>query len=583
MQVVDGSTAVKSAKGATMSFVTGLVIAAAIGAISTQAFAFDVWAIDDGLKVRSDADVQQANYVWDGRDMTARIFGGRNEYVALQIVLRSKEPVRGVSLEASALKGEGGEIGRDSIDIFREHYLYVSVASVYSARRPVADSLGRGWYPVQMVPLSAKEFGAPCEIEAGRNEVFWVDIYIPKETRAGTYRGTASVTVAGKAEETLTIELEVYPYTLDDETHFGNWFYYGPEQIALAFDVVGQARLSQIEETYIQMAHQHRMNLATEPYPVPGPDGRFDWDSWWARYGKYIDGTAFTTRACQGAGAMIWPMGYAGKLDNKELFQRNMRECVEFLKKKGYSDKFFLYVIDEPNSRDAYEKVRMLADWLKEATGREMPLMLTEQVTPQREEWGSLVGYVDIWDSPRITQEQIRERHAAGEKVWTYNGGHAGAPYIDTPALDVASWGWMTWRLGLDAWFMWDAAYYESKIFVPKQMTDVWNDPLTFDETKRPGYTAADALRLNGDGVFLYPGRQVGLDTSVAGFRMKAFRRGAQDYEMLWLLSQSGKRETADELAREMCPEARVWETDAAKWFATRRHMAEMLGETAGE
>jgi hypothetical protein len=46
------------------------------------------------------------------------------------------------------------------------------------------------------------------------------------------------------------------------------------------------------------------------------------------------------------------------------------------------------------------------------------------------------------------------------------------------------------------------------------------------------------------------------IDGPLASLRMKAYRRGLQDYEYAWLLKQNGKEKTADDLVRKVVPSA---------------------------
>ena len=63
-----------------------------------------------------------------------------------------------------------------------------------------------------------------------------------------------------------------------------------------------------------------------------------------------------------------------------------------------------------------------------------------------------------------------------------------------------------------------------------------------------------------GNGVLFYSGARLpdiglpAIDGPVSGLRMKAYRRGLQDYEYCWLLSQKGKGAVADALIRKVIP-----------------------------
>jgi hypothetical protein len=49
-----------------------------------------------------------------------------------------------------------------------------------------------------------------------------------------------------------------------------------------------------------------------------------------------------------------------------------------------------------------------------------------------------------------------------------------------------------------------------------------------------------NALRLNGDGLLIYPGAEAGVNGPILDFRCKAIRQGGQDFEYLYLLEKMG-------------------------------------------
>ena len=54
---------------------------------------------------------------------------------------------------------------------------------------------------------------------------------------------------------------------------------------------------------------------------------------------------------------------------------------------------------------------------------------------------------------------------------------------------------------------------------------------------------------LNGDAVLIYPGDFVGFDGPIPCIRLKALRRGSQDFEYMWLLAQlTGDKSIADKI-----------------------------------
>lgn len=557
-----------------------IIIAALVGAYYLTREAppaqMEVWVVGESVKVRPYDPPEAHNLTWDGKRRIVRLYGARNEYVGFQIVVRAGgRDGGGITFAVADLRQGEHTLSRENIEVFREHYLEVTVPSQYDARHPIRHGLGPGEYPVQMVPLGNYESAE--RLVAGRNQPFWVDLYVPEDTAPGEYTGTWQVQAWGGPKVELKVSLTVWNFTLPHETHFKTFFYYGPEQIRWAFPGLSYEEFLAVERQFYQLAHQHRMNLATEPEVS---DGNFPWGKWWARFGPYLDGSAYKERVGRGVGACLWPI----RLDpaaSEENFKAACRSVVAFFEPKGLLDRLFVFSIDEPNSRQDYETVRRLGRWIDEAVGDKLPLMLTEQIRPQNPAWGSLVGYVDIWNSGQSSLEEMAVRRAAGDRIWVYNAGLAGEPYIDTPGLEMRTWAWAAWRFDLEAWHFWDTCYWRQKHFGVQEMTKVWHDPLTFDETRRikdgRPYPAEWALRLNGDGVLFYPGSEVGITGPIGCFRLKAFRRGAQDYEYLYLLAKAGQKATADRLAEHLLPRPHQWKADPEAWDRARLEMGSLI------
>lgn len=528
-----------------------------------------IWATGDAVAVTPTTEPATSAW-WDGA--TIHLAGARNEVIAWQIVCRPATAVSGSAVIPSALSGEGGAaIPAERISVFREHLLTVTVPSQMSGDEPVAHGGGPGDYPNQLLPLGADGFDAP----AGVATALWFDLHIPEKAQPGLYRGRVELSGGGLAEQ-IPVELTVWDVRLPRETHFRNYFYYGPEYLSEFYGVEG-GELEAIERQYHKLAHDHRVSLATEPDVGP----RFDWGAWWARYGGYLDGSAFTAGPCARVGANLWPVAITC-IDDKTEFQAACRDVVRFFESKKLLDRVFLGLGDEPGDAEAYERIRRLGSWAHEATGKKLRTMVTEQVQPEQPAWGTLLGSVDIFCSARSSDADMAFARARGADIWVYNGGLAGGPYIDCPPLGVTAWGPAAWRWQLGGWYFWNGLYWRQRHFRIDTPTDLYRDPLTFDEAKRKRsdgsmYPEAWAMRLNGDGVMLYPGEPAGVAGPVACIRLKAFRRGAQDYEYLWLLAKAGHREQADAFARRLSTGRGEWEPNPDVWQATRAEIAALL------
>ena len=107
----------------------------------------------------------------------------------------------------------------------------------------------------------------------------------------------------------------------------------------------------------------------------------------------------------------------------------------------------------------------------------------------------------------------------------------------------LRTWGTICWRYGLSGSFWWAVDLSDR------------TDPLS-----KPIYNPRETRW--GNGVLFYSGARLpdigfpAIDGPLSSLRMKAYRRGLQDYEYCWLLAQKGKRAVADGLIREVIPVA---------------------------
>lgn len=540
--------------------------------------AVTITGFGEGWKVKLPAAGPPQDPGWDARSRTIRIAGARNEVVAFQLLIDagtgSLAPLR---ITTGPLAGDGGSLPRASIQVFRQRFVRVTVPSKYSARERVSESEGAGWYPAQLVPLAD---GMPFGVRASTGAL-WVDVAIPRDGSPGMYHGDILLRGLPDGDLGVRVELTIWDFAIPDEVHFKSYGYFGPEFIPWAFPGKSQEALLAIEREFFRMAHRHRLNLVANLEP----DAGFDPEAWWRRYGGYIDGSAFGQGSQSVGGAPLWAVWINAQEEGP--FKVAAKQAVDLFAGKGFSRVPFLYVLDEPNSLGAYDAVRRRCRWAKEAAGRALPCMVTEQITPQKPEWGSLVGFVDIWNSGDSSPQEMATRRAAGDRTWVYNaGGPYGGPwYIDTPPVTIHRWAWGAWAYGIEAWHLWHTNYWVDKFNLRLRSRDIaqnpsrylaslWDVALTFDETRKRGYRAEWAIQLNGDGVLLYPGTSAGIDGPVATPQIKAFRRAAQTYEYLWLLSQRGGTEQISAVMKTVHGSLGQWETDPVVWDRARHALA---------
>ena len=557
--------------------------------------AVSIWAASDSRKVKRDEPVGGASGIWSREKKTVTLEGARNEYLAFQLIVHANSDLEAVDSSVSDLRSGSARIDRENIALFREHYLHVTDPSSSMYGDP--PSAGEGWYPDQLVPMDAPKGGAPFSVAAGQNQGIWVDVFIPDGTTAGVYKGKVSVSAKGQPKTDIGLEVQVWDFTLPTETHLKTWFYFGPDELANGHHVKKyDARYKRLEPEYYRMARAHRINIdapAYFNYSGTGSGVKIDWSSHDSRAIPLFDGTLFKDGI--GLDPICLPIdrefpyyGDHGGLESQE-FAETLKSMLVLVKEhfdaRGWTDRAFIWGLDEPADREEYEQVRRYGQIIHDS-GTGIPLMITEQPSPEDPSWGSLIGYVDIW-CPAVGSyipSQMDERRAAGERTWTYNGGkpYAGSQVIDTDGLGMRTWAWLAYKYNVECWLYWHCMYWKDIYNNPEADNDVWNDPVTYDQ-RRKGNGGEDWG--NGDGTLFYPGYDVGVDGPVSSQRMKVLRRGLQDYEYMWLLGEQGKADTAERIVNSVVryglgdADGRKvgWSTNPDDWDAAREEMAKQI------
>jgi len=546
-----------------------------------------VWCVGESTKVKPGDQPQDKNLIWDGATKTVTLGSARNEYVAFQIAIRAADAaLQDVTVVPGELKSAtGASIPLANIEPFVEHYLNVKVSSRSGGEpKDIFPFCTAGEQPAQMVPFSAKKFGAPFSIAAGRNQPVWVDVFVPEDAKAGLYEGTFRIKAGETALGEAKVRLSVWDFVLPHETHFHSYLYTGPENLSWGHRLPDQdsAQFIALEDRYFQMAHQHRLNFHPSAGGIVNEIGK--------RYAKYYDGSAFTERVGKGAGQNILCMSPEG--ETEAAIKSSAKAIVELYEARKFSGAIFGYMWDEPHSNEDFATSKQRCKWVHEAAGKKLKTFIA---TPQWQRYDA--GDVDIYSETAVAD--IPKVLARGDTVWAVNGGYGAGPYVDSPGFGGRSIVWMNWKMKLGGWQFWDCCYWVDKqnrkhkvgnrwvrdmtmrdIFAnpEKYLTDLWNDPLNFDESRKKGYPVGWSIRINGDGLLFYPGHDLGLDGPIASFAMKSLRRGAQDYEYLWLLKQKGKDAEADAVVDTVCPAAEKWNDEPEAWDRARLKLAELLG-----
>jgi predicted glycoside hydrolase/deacetylase ChbG (UPF0249 family) len=526
--------------------------------------------VNDGEKVERDdrsSPLKAGNSVWDGT--TVRLFAARNEVVAFQLIVEAdKSGIVALSVALPGLTSESGAItyaapasdptdyvGRP-IQLFSVHYLDVTRESHADwAWKPGSAAAPRdttGWKPVVLVPENARagRGGFPLRVGPSLGQAIWIDVYTPRDLRAGTYRGALSITADGK-KSLVPIELEILDFTLPDENSVRAMVYYEPSQPE-------QYHGRNLDPAYHRFAHRQRIELvhAYDEAELRAHLGRFD-------------GTDFTTASGyagpgEAVGNEIVPASFYGPppaYEERGSAWKAADAWVSLLKTLLPKALSFLYLPDEPYPAE-YPHVRKLAENVHSnpGPGGSLATFVTKAIVPE------LQGAVDIWCVPPQAFQiaKANEERKQGRRVWFYNGGRPQGPtlLIDAPATDARVIGWAAFKHGADTYFFWHGVHWlHNRQKQGERRQNVWAEPITFDNRGQPNKPIDDQGYLNGDGVLMYPGEErvhPAEDRGIAGacstLQLANLRRGLQDHLYLTLARRYGLNDVVDEALQAVAP-----------------------------
>jgi hypothetical protein len=336
---------------------------------------------------------------------------------------------------------------------------------------------------------------------------------------------------------------------------------------------------------------------------VSGSDLQIDWTKYDARLSKYLDGRAFTKEyGYHGPGYGIpieflvlpfdvYPVnvyydsrnvGYAYGKEWKfyrpwpvDLPKEGPTAEYGELWKKGFrafQDHFdqhpewnrttpvvFLLSLDESYDEGSIDRMLYYGKLLKESGARRLKYRIDGWYSP--EDMKRLEGYVDIaiLGLGEYNPETVNPFKKSGLDPWFYTG--VGA--TDGDLLQCRALSWIAWKYAAGSWTIWELD---------------WNALRAWQTAETYG---------NGGGFFVYRGETMGLDEPVASIRLKQLRRGSQDYEYFWLMSQKGGRQETDAAVRSIIHDFTgkegamgspgMWNHNPEDWEKARIQLGERL------
>ena len=506
----------------------------------------------------------------------------RNAWVGLQVAIC---PPKGVAGDISIKIHPPEHTGR--LELTVPPLRHVRTYRMWSVPKGKKD------FGEVLVPLGEGEkFSIPWrrnKVTSQKCQTVFVDFWIPSDARWGEYASDLVVTQSGKEIAALPLKIEVSPAVLSDSFNIAaDMNTYSSPARAMGASSSNAAAFLAAERKYYRLAHAHRMTLNVLPYSQSGSiswrgapkiTGRgaackvSDWSEWDERYGPLLDGSAFTAKSGYvgpGAGRPLrhiylplhenWPSELAKNfkpfppprdyqkmlawtadlppiekclsLDVEAAWISVLQQFKKHLGVKGWTrtryqvylnNKYYfrrdggrgvsLWLLDEPMAPDDFLALRHFGRMTSKAVLLNSPAVVRFRLdisrpTHQRD-WLDGVVDLNVCAGQLYSQRRLiaRRKRVFGEEYWNYRmPGSFGADNV----------GWAVWPVRS---LVWGATG-----------TIPWQTIASDGDLQK-----ADATAL------MYPGRKFGMNEPLASVRMKAWRQGLQDAELLQMLRKQRK------------------------------------------
>jgi len=522
----------------------------------------------------------------------ADIFAARNEFEPFQLVLHAdNEDAGGVDIRCSDLRSVGGEkISSANITIYAEQFLDVT--------RPSLASGTPGLWPDALIPridryANERRNAFPLVVRRSRNQPLWIEVYVPETALPGKYDGVVSILRGEAVESTVPVHLTVWAFTLPSTATLKSSF--GLNGTAILKQHLGSYTsdedLYRLTELYAKAALLHRISIyggsmVPPKYQYAGGHVRVDWVPYDREVGPFLNGTVLGAGPLHGARATSVDLRTPAAFDTDQQRSLYLAEWVKHFREKGWADRLFLYLWDEPSPADFPKVVtKGLASLAADSGIRNLVTVpFNAKLDPVVQIWVPLMnclerrpGYDDFCaEAPPLSAYYGQAEQ--GRSLWFYQScaSHgcniAGGDYfsgwpsymIDAPATANRVMQWVAWKYRIkgELYYSMNEAYGQK---------DPWTDIRLFGG--------------NGDGTLFYPGRpsRIGgrTDIPIESIRLKLIREGMEDYEYLALLAKLEGQSAADEYADRIVQKPWLWESRPEVFLGVRRELGETLNRLA--
>ncbi|MDM9381280.1 DUF4091 domain-containing protein [Chlorogloeopsis sp. ULAP01] len=475
-----------------------------------------------------------------GTTNSIELYAARGEYEPFQIIIQAPPGgLKNVNVTVSNLYGKNQQIiPQQNITLYREHYVHVRYSSPKwgGTKNP---PLNPGWYADGLIPFLDPVTGkppkkadlkaVPFQLVAKQNQPIWGDIFVPRNTQPGQYTGKFTVTSSqGKVEGKIL--LKVWNFELPLKPSLNSSFSFW--------------------EAGTKSANEELLKHKLMPEDVNTEDKHELVNKW---------------------GLVSTNLGFWSKANIKNC-QMVPAPSVKQLQTTAsrYQPGLLLYnyTADEiDNCPNLYTTIKQ---WARNLHSAGIANLITMKPVPELYDDGLGNGRsaVDIWVLLPRMYDEARERVLyvlnKGNQVWSYNAlvqdDYSPKWEIDFEPINFRIQpGFISQSLSLTGLLYWRIDLWTK---------DPWHDVQTF---------FADNHNYPGEGMLVYPGKQVGIEGVVPSMRLKWLREGVEDYEYIEILKKLARRDWALAVSRGVARDWKNWTRDPKVLESARHRLGEEI------
>lgn len=493
-----------------------------LGLASSAGAGIQVWTAPATLKILKTDTPQNAPGRGGGGGAAIELSAGRREVAAFQVAVRSDREVRGLTL--------AGAVSGAKLTIWREHYLQTTT----EGERPD--------------PLTPAPADGGMDLGANTTQPFFVEVEVPADARPGARSGKLEIRDADEVSS-VAVELNVrdfeLPLTPALRTAFGNQPQFS------AFEKVPNEgnEFEAMKRKYYEILLEHGVSGFEIPGGVTGADAE-----------KFLGDPRMTS----------FTIPFPEKDDE-------LKAVVDKLRKDGSFKKGYFYLVDEPATEDAFERLVKYSDRLKRVVGADYKLVTPYAGNPQfktdKDVYDLLDGKTTLWcyltSMHAYRPDKLDAIRSRGVEIWNYVAWVPHSPYcnflIGMSAMQHRMLFWQEWKYRTTGLLYWSTDWWANN---EGGTTDPWKDMATVK------WASKDVF---GDGSLLYPGKPVGHDGPLPSLRLKLIRQGLQDYDYLKLASEKAGKDAVDKIVNEQVKSWTEYQQDPLKLEAAKERLAELI------